>query len=217
MASSRPSTKPASTANHIIVAARDVFLAEGYEAASMDAIARQADVSKATLYAHFVSKETLFTAVMMEQRDAYANQLDQIINDRSGDLAQQLTRAGISLLTFLISDAKIRMFRVIFSEGNRIPEICRNFLATTRKHSFTRIAEIFRNGTIPGQFSETECEEAARLFISTLRGDLLWNCLIDCRLQPDAVEIEARVLPVVQMFAKLYAPQLTLSKPDSLA
>ena len=52
----------------------------------MDAIARQADVSKATLYAHFSSKESLFIAVMDEQWQGYAAALDQIANDPNGDL-----------------------------------------------------------------------------------------------------------------------------------
>jgi AcrR family transcriptional regulator len=206
MATPRPaSSKPASTARHITASARDVFLTEGYEAASMDAIARQADVSKATLYAHFASKETLFTAVMEEQKEEYAAQLDLIANDRSGDLAQQLTRAGINLLTYMLSDAKKRMFRVIFSEGSRIPEICQNFIRTTRQHSHARFTEIFRHGTLPGRFSEAECEEAARLFIAMLRGDLMWNCLVDASIQPKPSDIETRVASAVRLMTKLYA------------
>ncbi|MFD5323772.1 TetR/AcrR family transcriptional regulator [Streptomyces sp. NPDC127092] len=40
------------------------FLAEGYSAASMDAITQRSGVSKATIYKHFGSKERLFLAVV---------------------------------------------------------------------------------------------------------------------------------------------------------
>ncbi|MBP0449193.1 TetR/AcrR family transcriptional regulator [Kitasatospora sp. RG8] len=48
----------------IIDSALTEFLAEGYSAASMDAITSRSGVSKATIYKHFGSKERLFLAVI---------------------------------------------------------------------------------------------------------------------------------------------------------
>src|SRR5262245_59317728 len=48
----------------IIDGAREVFLAQGFDAASMGEIARQAGVSKGTLYVYFDSKEALFEATV---------------------------------------------------------------------------------------------------------------------------------------------------------
>jgi TetR/AcrR family transcriptional repressor of mexJK operon len=53
---------PASKAESILAAAKRSFLAAGFGAVSMDAIAREAGVSKATVYAHFAGKEELFGA-----------------------------------------------------------------------------------------------------------------------------------------------------------
>ena len=50
----------------IVAAAESLFLAHGYGAVSMDAIAKRAGVSKATLYAHFASKDALFAGIMAE-------------------------------------------------------------------------------------------------------------------------------------------------------
>ncbi|WOF74183.1 TetR/AcrR family transcriptional regulator [Parvibaculaceae bacterium PLY_AMNH_Bact1] len=47
----------------ILSAARSVFLLNGFQDAAMAGIARKADVSTATLYKHFKSKERLFDAV----------------------------------------------------------------------------------------------------------------------------------------------------------
>lgn len=47
-------------------AARELFVKEGYELASVDAIAARANVSKRTVYDHFGDKETVFTAVLEE-------------------------------------------------------------------------------------------------------------------------------------------------------
>lgn len=48
----------------IVEAARRLFLEQGYEITSMDAIATEANVSKRTVYSHFRSKELLFVEVM---------------------------------------------------------------------------------------------------------------------------------------------------------
>jgi AcrR family transcriptional regulator len=47
----------------IMDGAREVFLAQGFDAASMGAIARKAGVSKGTLYVYFDGKEQLFEAI----------------------------------------------------------------------------------------------------------------------------------------------------------
>src|SRR5437016_9633551 len=51
-------------AETILAAAERAFLAAGFGAVTMDQIAREARVSKATLYAHFTGKEELFGAVV---------------------------------------------------------------------------------------------------------------------------------------------------------
>src|SRR5258708_20542584 len=48
----------------IIEGARKVFLAQGFDAASMGEIARVAGVSKGTLYVYFENKEQLFAAIV---------------------------------------------------------------------------------------------------------------------------------------------------------
>ncbi|MGH8326678.1 MAG: TetR/AcrR family transcriptional regulator, partial [Steroidobacteraceae bacterium] len=59
-------TDPSPKQRSIAEAATRLFMAEGYDAVSMDAIARAADVSKATLYAYFASKERLFASLIGE-------------------------------------------------------------------------------------------------------------------------------------------------------
>src|SRR5690606_8903930 len=50
----------------IIEAAARTFLAAGYREASMDAIAREAGVSKQTTYNHYGNKEALFSDVITQ-------------------------------------------------------------------------------------------------------------------------------------------------------
>src|SRR3954468_22205932 len=59
----RQGSKPA----QIILAAKELFTSQGFGTTSMDAIARTANVSKATLYAHFSGKEELFAAMVSNE------------------------------------------------------------------------------------------------------------------------------------------------------
>ncbi|GAB4583799.1 TetR/AcrR family transcriptional regulator [Nocardia sp. IFM 10818] len=55
-----PPTQRRPTDDELLDAARAVFAEHGYRAGNMDAIARQANSTKPTLYKHFGSKEDLF-------------------------------------------------------------------------------------------------------------------------------------------------------------
>ena len=51
--------------NDIVDAAERVFFAKGFEKATMDDVAREAEFSKRTLYVYFPSKEQLYLAIML--------------------------------------------------------------------------------------------------------------------------------------------------------
>src|SRR5215467_14104370 len=76
----------------IIEGARRMFLAQGFDAASMGSIAREAGVSKGTLYVYFKSKEDLFEAIVEEQCRAEAEQIFTL--DRQAPVASELQRVG---------------------------------------------------------------------------------------------------------------------------
>ena len=59
----------------VLRGAREVFLKCGFEGASVDAIAEQAKVSKATLYAHFPSKDRLFLSVLQAECDRLSEEI----------------------------------------------------------------------------------------------------------------------------------------------
>ena len=65
----------------ILEGARRIFVAVGFDAASMNDITREAGVSKSTLYVYFRSKEELFTALIAETRDAYFARIEKIFTD----------------------------------------------------------------------------------------------------------------------------------------
>jgi AcrR family transcriptional regulator len=84
----------------ILNGAREVFLAMGFDAASMGEIARRAGVSKGTLYVYFASKEQLFEVITHEQRLAQVEGLFAFDSD-DHDVEAALTRLGRGYIKFL--------------------------------------------------------------------------------------------------------------------
>ncbi|MEU7785444.1 TetR/AcrR family transcriptional regulator [Amycolatopsis sp. NPDC049159] len=52
------------TREHLVAVASDLFTEHGYDATSIEAVLRAADVSRGALYHHFPGKDALFTAVL---------------------------------------------------------------------------------------------------------------------------------------------------------
>ena len=110
--------RPATTAGdddsakrrQIVEGARAVFLAQGFDAASMNDIARAAGVSKGTLYVYFKHKEDLFEAIVEQECDAQAEGIfDFDPHDR--DVETVLTRLGIAYVKFLCRPEKASAIR----------------------------------------------------------------------------------------------------------
>lgn len=92
---------------HILDTAKLAFLETGFERTSMDAIAARAQTSKRSLYAHFPTKDALFTAVVERVRvlfedrilepSDYGDQPLEAVVGYCGRLAQLLRWSSVTL------------------------------------------------------------------------------------------------------------------------
>src|SRR5271165_2456196 len=98
----------------IMDGARAVFLAQGFDAASMGEIARAAGVSKGTLYVYFDSKERLFQAIVQEACHAQAQGVFSL-DPAAGDVEAVLTRLGREYVRFLCRPGAMSPLRTVIS------------------------------------------------------------------------------------------------------
>src|SRR5215813_13794412 len=97
-----PAVEPVDNAKRrqIIEGARQVFLAQGFDGASMGEIAREAGVSKGTLYVYFDSKEALFEAIVEAECHAQAEQVFAL-DSNDHDVEAVLMRLGGAFVRFI--------------------------------------------------------------------------------------------------------------------
>lgn len=157
----------------ILAAAADLFMAESFDAVSMDAVARVAGVSKATLYAHFSGKDQLFEAIVAEGCAQMRAHADALLSDHDIPLRQALEELGLHWLRFMLRPQARALHRVMIAESVRFPELARAFyqagpLAMQRWLTEWLAAQRDR-GRLP---EEADVALAAEQFLSLLRGDL---------------------------------------------
>lgn len=120
----RPSREQAAAISRSIMdAAADVFLAQGFDGATMEAIAAQAQVPKSTLYKRFANKTVLLRAVLNARVAAWstiAAGRNWMLTDR---LEQRLSFYAAAILTWSTSPEVRAFSRLAASAWNQPSEI----------------------------------------------------------------------------------------------
>src|ERR1700689_3515365 len=144
-----PGDEDSAKRRQIIAGARAVFLAQGFDAASMNDIARAASVSKGTLYVYFENKEQLFQAIVQEECMVHAEgafKLDPSDHDVEGTLL----RLGAAYVEFLCRPEKASALRTVVAIADRMPEIGKVFYETGPALGIAKLAAYLRAQTEAG-------------------------------------------------------------------
>lgn len=149
----------------IMDGASRAFLAQGFDAASMGEIARQAGVSKGTLYVYFKSKEELFEAIVEEQ---CRRQAEQIFNfDDQADIGAELRRLGENFTRFMCRPGGLSPLRVIIAISDRMPEIGAKFYQSGPARGVASLKSYLERKVEAGVLEPHDCEVAAAQFIDS--------------------------------------------------
>ena len=85
--------------NQLLSVGRKVFAERGYNAGSVEAIARAADVSKPIIYEHFGGKEGIYAVIVDREMDALVQRIVDRIRD--GTPRQRFERAVLAFLIYV--------------------------------------------------------------------------------------------------------------------
>ena len=183
-------TIPTGKAESILAAARRTFLARGFGAVSMDAIAREAGASKATVYAYFSSKEELFGAVVAHEGERYfrgfsAHELDPHA------AAASLAEIAHRFLDLVLSPDAIAVNRITIAEAARFPQLGEVFWRAGPERTRIQIEAFLRRAVAAGTLVIADTRVAAEQFIALLRGDIHQRQLLRLDDGVDAQELAA--------------------------
>lgn len=186
----------------ILDSALKVFADQGYSGTSMDAIAALAGVSKPTLYQYFGSKEQLFAAIMLEQRDSMLGAFEE--PDGLGLVPELWAFAWHYADTVLRPDF-LSLARLIIGEAQRFPEIGRAYQAAGPERVLGGMMDYLNAKKSEGRLVFDDAELAAEdlwgLILSAPRN----RALHDATNLPNRAEIQRFVTNGLRVFLKAYS------------
>ena len=187
-------------------AAVAVFLRDGYAGASVDVIAREAGVSKATLYSHFRSKEALFGAIICQQCGRFVVEA-QMTDVMKADPAQVLRKLGQGFLENLLTPHMLALYRVVAAEAHRFPALGRTVYDSGPGPAKASLAGYFRDLTRKGRLSVKHPEIAADQFFGALLGGIHFRQILALEKPPTRRQIENWVDYAVTSFLAAHRPK----------
>lgn len=196
---------PNRKAHSILAAALELFVNHGFDAVSMDMIARQAPVSKATLYAHFASKEELFSAVIVNEANRLIEEVWRIAPD-SDDVEAVLRRVAERFVDIFLSEQTMLLQRAVIGVVRRFPSIGVAIFESGPKVLTERLAKFLVEAHERGLLNISNPTLAATQFLSLVRGDLDIRGLVLRVAQPNRIEVDAQIEAGIDLFLHFYAP-----------
>lgn len=187
----------------VLEGARAVFMTDGFEGASVDEIAKTAQVSKATLYSYFPDKRLLFMEVARTECQRQADGAIETI-DMDGPVEDVLHDIALQMVHFLTSDFGQRIFRICVGESDRFPELGQEFYESGPMLVRSRIVDYLNDAAQRGALKIDDVTLAADQFAELCKADLFQRMVFNINRTFTADEINRVVDGAVAMFMARY-------------
>jgi AcrR family transcriptional regulator len=187
----------------ILDGARKVFMDLGFDAASMNEIARSAGVSKGTLYVYFADKNRLFEAIVedeaLEQSKVVVFNFDPLRDPKT-----TLREFGQTYMELLCRPGGGSWIRTVMAIAERMPDVGRRYYANVLEKTINRLADYLRAHVASGDLAIDDCKLAASQFQMMCQAALFLPFVLQAAPAPSAERIAEVVDSATRMFLAAY-------------
>ena len=191
-------------------AAMDLFVRDGFDRTSVDAIAEQAGVSKRTIYNHYGDKESLFLSVVEQRFEAMmalvVGIMDKYLTDIPDDAVEQNFIEFSCELALMAARSAERaaLVRVMMTEAPRFPALR---AAQMRPRGITAaIASKLARLSARGLLDVPDPEDAANHLFALTMGQMNNRSFYGTRPMTDE-EIKKMATSGARVFLRAYRPR----------
>jgi len=186
----------------ILDGARKVFMDLGFDAASMNEIARSAGVSKGTLYVYFADKNRLFEAIL---EDEALEQGKVAFNfDPARDPETTLREFGRAYMALLCRPGGGSWIRTVMAIAERMPDVGRRYYANVLEKTIHRLADYLKVRVTAGDLAIDDCRLAASQFMEVCKASLFLPFVFQAAPAPSAERVAEVVDSATRMFLAAY-------------
>ena len=151
----------------IIQAARKRFAHYGFSKVTMDEIAGDVEMGKASLYYYFPTKEDLFRSVILQEQNELKKNIELILEEHSS--------ASEKLQEFV--EQRMKFFKVLINLGTLsvhsyfdIKSLFKKLFSDFEEVELNFIKKIIDEGKANNEFSSDLTEDSALIFLHILQG-----------------------------------------------
>lgn len=191
-------------ARESLKAARAVFLKVGYDGATMEAIARVAAISKATLYAHFPGKAALFEELIRVECRAVNARL-YVPDPQNSSVEAELRRVADNYRRIFTLREGLDIFRVLIPVAPRFPRLAEVFHDEGPGASVRLVTTYLAALDRTGRLRIPDPDQAARQFLALVAEDARLSGTLALPLPPER-EANPRIDSGIAMFLAFYKP-----------
>lgn len=182
-----------------------LFMENGFDATSMDAVAEAAGVGKPTLYHRYKDKKDLFEAVVTARINEWLAPLAEIAESQSsgvesGDLAEILDRLSRAMLRHAFRPGAAALQRVITAQKAQFPELAQFAYKQGMLRGVEAIASILRAFAARDHLDIPDERLAAEFFLNLILGPWSRAALYGVEFDPDG--LERRRLAAIRLFLR---------------
>ena len=190
----------------ILEAAGNLFIRHGLSRVTMDTVAREAGVSKLTVYNHFGNKDQLFETVIRSKCESYMR--DDLLAEMDGrDPLNELRVLGQAFVNIIYDDEALAMHRTVMSESRNNQKIARLFYRSAPERVFEQMEAYLGNLERFGQYHFPDVHRAADIFFSLFQGDTHMRTALGIDPKPRQAALEKLARDNAALFLKMFATQ----------
>jgi AcrR family transcriptional regulator len=182
--------RPTLSNEELLDIALDLFLENGFERTSIDAITAAAGMAKRTVYARYEDKDALFRAALTRAIEDWVVPVGQLRAAEVADIEETLRGIGEILVANVLSPAGLRLMRLTNAESVRMPEISTFSVQRGTEPTVAYLADLFARRL--GLDAKGEGAEAAQAFLNIVVGGPASNAAWGMTIDPDAIERHVR-------------------------
>ncbi|MFP8967330.1 TetR/AcrR family transcriptional regulator [Pokkaliibacter sp. CJK22405] len=189
----------------ILEVAIDQFCSQGFLATSMDTIARDADVSKQTVYSHFGSKDELYVKAI--EAKCEASSLFHLELDPKAPMAETLMGFARIFTVLVLSDDAVQVMRTCINSAEHQPDLSARFYQVGPAQIYTKICDYLTRLHQAERLCIPRPEMAATHLMSMLTGREKLLRQLGLSKGPLPEDFDIYLQETIAMFLRAYAPE----------
>jgi AcrR family transcriptional regulator len=159
--------------DELLDAALDEFIANGFDAARIEDIAKRAGLSKGAVYLYFKSKEDLLRALIAREAAPVAARV-AFLAQASGEPVEMLRAIARTVGGAMANPRLMAIPRLVISVADRFPDLREFYRDQVAVQAKSAIEGLIRKGVAKGQFRKVDPHVGARALIGPILFEALW-------------------------------------------